>query len=347
MAFSLTLELPDQEQPETPAAPPPERRAALWRSRWAAIGAAVAVALGGGGLLVANAASSAPSAMVMIDPVRVLDTRDPLNVGLAGPFVSQVPQKLQITGSVPTTPGGPQVVVPTGATGVLLNVTAVAPSRRGFVGVRPGDATGLPATSSINVEQGQVVPNAVTVALPTAGPNAGRIDITFDAYGVAGATTDMIIDVVGYTTAGGGAAYPSPNPDTTIVSMGPANTDQVLTGVSLPAGRYVVTASVIVNNNAAVEADVACRLRLGGSVLSSTYDYAGPLFPLAPNGTAGERESLSFVGAGTLASPGTADLQCRSTVASGNYLSPSVTAIQVATITTGNATALTSQQSSE
>lgn len=35
-------------------------RRRLWRSRWAAMGAAVAVTLGGGGFFVANAASSAP-----------------------------------------------------------------------------------------------------------------------------------------------------------------------------------------------------------------------------------------------------------------------------------------------
>jgi len=36
--------------------------------------------------------------------------------------------------------------------------------------------------------------------MPTAGANAGKIDITYDAFGVAGRTTDVLIDVVGYTT---------------------------------------------------------------------------------------------------------------------------------------------------
>jgi len=71
----------------------------LWRSRWAAIGAAVAVTFGGGGLFVVNAASGAPSSVVSIDPVRILDTRT--DVGLAGPFVSAVSQKLQVTGCGP------------------------------------------------------------------------------------------------------------------------------------------------------------------------------------------------------------------------------------------------------
>ncbi|HYN32842.1 MAG TPA: hypothetical protein VES40_09465, partial [Ilumatobacteraceae bacterium] len=54
------------------------RRRGVWRSRWAAVGAAVAVTLGGGGMVVVNAASGVPSSVVTIDPVRILDTRDPV-----------------------------------------------------------------------------------------------------------------------------------------------------------------------------------------------------------------------------------------------------------------------------
>ncbi len=48
----------------------------MWRSRWAAIGAAVAVSLGAGGIFFAEAASP-PSSVVLVAPVRILDTRDP------------------------------------------------------------------------------------------------------------------------------------------------------------------------------------------------------------------------------------------------------------------------------
>lgn len=177
-----------------------ESRGRLWRSRWAAIGAALAVTFGGGGLVAVNAAGGVDSTTVLTDPVRVLDSRDPVNVGLAGPFASQVPQKLKVTGSISTTTGT-KTVVPTGATGVLLNVTAVAPSAAGFISIRPGDATGLPSTSSLNFTAGQIVPNAVLVALPTSGGNAGEIDITYDAFGASGPTTDILIDVVGYTNS--------------------------------------------------------------------------------------------------------------------------------------------------
>ncbi len=152
----------------------------------------------------AEAAGPGPgeSTLVPVTPVRVLDSRDPVNVGLAGPFVSAVGQDLDVTGAIPTTTGT-QTVVPEGATGVVLNVTVVEPSADGFVSIRPADAPGVPATSSLNFTAGQIVPNSVTVALPTAGADAGKIEITYDAFGQPGPTTDILIDVVGYTTDGG------------------------------------------------------------------------------------------------------------------------------------------------
>jgi len=156
------------------------------------------VTLGGGGLVAVNAASSVPSSVVTIDPVRILDTRT--DVGLAGPFVSGVSQKLRVTGAA----------VPAGATGVLLNATVASPATAGFLSVRPGDATGAPSTSSLNFDAGvSALANAVQVGLPTTGANAGQIDITFDAYGRPGPTTEVLIDVVGYMIAGGIGTAPA------------------------------------------------------------------------------------------------------------------------------------------
>lgn len=176
----------------------PPRRGRLWRSRWAAIGAAVAVTLGGGTLHLAGATASEPSSIISITPTRILDTRDPTDLGLTGPFVSAVGQDLQVTGQVATTAGA-QTVVPDGATGVLLNVTVVQPTAAGFVSVRPAGTAGPPQTSSLNFEAGDITPNAVFVALPTDGADAGRIEITYDAFGTPGPTTDILGDVVGYT----------------------------------------------------------------------------------------------------------------------------------------------------
>jgi hypothetical protein len=148
------------------------------------------------------APGAAESTIVAVTPTRILDSRDPQNLGLPGPFVSPISQKLQVTGQIAVT-GGVSTVVPVGATGVLLNVTVVSPSAGGFLSIRPGDATGAPTTSSLNFAAGVNVPNAVQVVLPIAGANAGQIDIVYDASGAAGPTTDVLVDVVGYTTNAG------------------------------------------------------------------------------------------------------------------------------------------------
>ncbi|MEP1122325.1 MAG: hypothetical protein ABJH68_00360 [Ilumatobacter sp.] len=164
-----------------------------WRSRWAAIGAAIAVTLGAGGMVAVDAATSAPSSVITVTPTRILDTRT--DVGLAGPFVSGVSQKLQGTGTVPTQPPGGAApvgadVVPVTATAVVLNVTVVRPATTGFLSIRPGDATGDPSTSNINWAAGGAnIANSVTVQLPT----SGQIDIF-----VSGTASDVLIDVAGY-----------------------------------------------------------------------------------------------------------------------------------------------------
>ena len=141
------------------------------------------------------------STVVTVEPTRVLDTR--YNIGVTGKFDAGTSQKLMVTGTIGTWIEADQqeisrVVVPAGATGVLLNVTAVLPTGAGFISVRPGDATGAPSTSNLNVAPGDIVPNQVTVAIPTSGDNKGEIDIT---YGSApNNTVDIVVDVVGYTT---------------------------------------------------------------------------------------------------------------------------------------------------
>ncbi len=143
------------------------------------------------------------SVIVPVTPQRILDTR--VDVGLAGPFVSATPRQLRVIGEVDST-GGAAAPVPFDATGVMLNVTAVAPEAAGFVSVRPAGTPGAPATSSLNVEAGAIVANAVQVAVPQSAPDRpdlgdayGSIEITFDAYGTPGPTAHILVDVVGYT----------------------------------------------------------------------------------------------------------------------------------------------------
>jgi hypothetical protein len=181
------------------------------RSRRLLAGVAVVSALVAAGVVTASVASpgrvlalpgATESTVVPVEPTRVLDTR--YNIGVTGKLVSGTPKTFQVTGTINTwteanKKSTRRVVVPAGATGVLLNVTAVSPTGVGHLSIRPGNATGVPATAGLNFAPGDVVANAVTVAVPTAGANAGQIGLHYWSP-VAGATMDVVIDIVGYTT---------------------------------------------------------------------------------------------------------------------------------------------------
>ncbi len=176
------------------------------RSRWAAVGAAVAITLGAGGLSTARAATPSESVYVPVIETRVLDTRPAANIGLNGPLVSETPRKLTLTGIIATGTGDQQVI-PAGATAAVYNVTVVEPTAAGYVAMRSGDATGTPSTSSINFDPGVRIANGGTVTLPTTGTGAGAIDIFYHGA-TPGATTDIVIDITGYYVPGSGAAGP-------------------------------------------------------------------------------------------------------------------------------------------
>jgi hypothetical protein len=169
----------------------------VMRSRWAAIGAAVAVSLGFGGvgLVDADLGSGDRPVTVTIEPARLLDTRTGL--GLAGPFGHAAPRDVQIRGpvDVATATGvATRTVVPPDALGVLVNVTVVRPSDRGFLSLRPGGAVGAPTTSTVNFEAGAVAPNSAVVDLGS----DGSLQVWLSLDGEAG-TADVLVDVVGYT----------------------------------------------------------------------------------------------------------------------------------------------------
>ena len=82
-------------------------------------------------------------------------------------------------------------VPPTGATAVVLNVTADAPITSGYVTAWPSGED-QPPVSNLNYFPGQTVPNLVTVKI---GAN-GRVNL-FNSTGF----TQVVADVVGYYTA--------------------------------------------------------------------------------------------------------------------------------------------------
>jgi hypothetical protein len=236
-----------------------------WRARWAAVGAAVAISIGGGGLFVASAAgSTTESSFVPVDPVRVVDSR--VGVGVAGPLSSLADQDVKITGTVTTTTGAVEVV-PTGANGVVLNLTVIRPTARGFISVRPGGSTGTAATSSLNFESGATVANSVTVSIPTSGPDAGELSLRFDAFGAAGPTAGVAIDVVGYTTNAtlarldAGQLIASAGGDSTVVFSSGDNVFQTVELTAPTAGNVFVSSSVgIFNTNISFAGHASCSI---------------------------------------------------------------------------------------
>ena len=166
-------------------------KAAHHRARWAALGAAVAVSLGAGGLSIASAtAPEGASAYVPVTPCRLVDTRP--GAGQVGAQVGAVPADTAITvtgrGAVPGTCSG---VVPDTATGLQLNVTAVNATQATFLTLYPQGAQ-RPVASNVNVDSPAATPNAAAVTLNAAN---GQFDI-YNRFG----STDVVIDIAGFYT---------------------------------------------------------------------------------------------------------------------------------------------------
>ena len=226
-------------------------------------GVLVASVVGVGGLAVvrATSGSSSASSFVPVTPVRVVDTRSDL--GLVS-LVAGVEQSVTIVGSL----------VPLGATAVSLTVTAVDAGAAGFVSVRAGDATGVPSTSNLNVERGGTIANSVVVKLPTVGDHTGKIKVLFDAMGATTASTDVLIDVVGYyelASTGAGATGPAG-------PAGPAGAK----GDTGASGSGAITEQLVCDGtDADVIADELCKIGMtgpgGGHIFFVDYNdqYAG------------------------------------------------------------------------
>ncbi len=156
------------------------------RTRWAAVGAAVAITLGGGGIGITHAVySSGPKPIyTSINPCRLVDLRPaPFTVG---------PRTAGIGPAETITFDGWGAVgncsLPTGTAGLALNVTAVSPSLATDLRLWAADGA-EPVTSNLNPAPGQPpTPNAVNVGLSP----SGQFKI-LNKFG----TVSVIIDVVG------------------------------------------------------------------------------------------------------------------------------------------------------
>lgn len=147
---------------------------------------AVQVVLDVTGYVTADSAAYQP-----VDPVRVLDTRPGAGALRVVPTLTAntpVPFDLAATG-----------LVPAGATSVVLNVTAIAPTSVGNLRVYPDDdgtgATAPPDASNINYipSPGRAIPNLVMVKVPADGK------IMLYSNQPSG-SVNVAVDLVGYTT---------------------------------------------------------------------------------------------------------------------------------------------------
>jgi len=159
----------------------------LTRSRWAAFGAAIAVAAGSGGLMTASATidSGARSVFVPITPCRVMDTRHAPDT--VGPRTTALGEFDTYSIAVLGTNGN--CTIAADAIGLSLNVTAVNPTGASYLTVFPSDAA-RPTASNLNWIAGQApVPNAVTTDVS----GDGRISFFNNA-----GTVDVVVDILGY-----------------------------------------------------------------------------------------------------------------------------------------------------
>jgi len=121
------------------------------------------------------------SAFTPITPQRLVDTRTGLG-GVGGRVGAESAIDVQVTG---------RLGVPTSATAVMMNITAVDAGGRGYVQVLPKGRATLRSSSTLNVDSpGQTIPNAAFAPLG----DGGQLTV-FTTL-----TTDIVIDVSGYFT---------------------------------------------------------------------------------------------------------------------------------------------------
>ena len=157
------------------------------RARWAALGAAVAVSLGVGGVAVTNAivSSGERTAFIPITPCRLFDLRPaPSQVGpRSAPLGPHEVYTVQVTGI------NGNCNLPADASAVAMNVTTVNGTGASYLTVWPADVA-QPLASNLNWVPGSPpTPNKVDVRLSA----TGAISLYNDVGSVA-----VLADVVGY-----------------------------------------------------------------------------------------------------------------------------------------------------
>jgi hypothetical protein len=152
---------------------------------WMASGPAALPAAAGTAVTAAAALQdpTAPGMVVTVPPARLADSR--IAQQISGPLPMQGTGTVQITGHA----GVPA----SGVDAAVLTVTAVSPQAAGYLTVWPSGSTRT-TTSNLNVPAGQTI--ATTVITPL-GPDGG-----VQIFNGSAGTTDLVVDVTGYTRSG-------------------------------------------------------------------------------------------------------------------------------------------------
>ena len=213
---------------------------------------------------------SAASGYTSLNPDRLVDTRKGVGAPKT-PVASGGKIAVQIAGA----DGG---ALPSGATAVALNVTAVAPQAGGYLTLYP-DGANRPTASNLNFGAGQVIANAVIVPVSS----DGKIDVYNGSIG----STNVLVDVVGYYSASSTSALVPQIPvrvlDTRTWQYGPitpggyaylwsklSTTDQKVTA-------FVVNTTVTRTKGSGYETVSPDPNSL------NTYNGGSPVFPTPPN----------------------------------------------------------------
>ena len=158
----------------------------LTRSRWAALGAAVAVTLGAGGIgLVSATQPNEAVTFVPITPCRLFDTRPDFQVGdRSAPLGPNDIHTVEATGS-----NGNCTDIPSNAAAVSMNMTSTDATAPTFLTVWAAGETRPDASSMNPVPGAPAVPNGVISALNGDGE--------FSVYNLAG-SVHVLADINGY-----------------------------------------------------------------------------------------------------------------------------------------------------
>jgi subtilase family serine protease len=204
------------------------------------------------------------SSYTPISPLRALDTRSGGNGVAKAKIAALTGVSLQLGGATITpVGGGTAVAIPSGITGVAMNVTITNATGGGFLTVFPtetasGSAVTLPNVSNLNFAAGETVPNMVMVPVGKDGK------VRFYNGAISGAT-DVIADVAGYYTAGtSGEVYHPLGP----VRLVDSRIGQGETSVS-PVGAKGTLNLALPSSYEAVIANVTVTSPAGGGFLTA------------------------------------------------------------------------------